>query len=54
LTSTLKLRQAKKELLLKKAKKKNKKIESVIIRNKRGNEKTEPLYGKAFRRKLPM
>jgi len=46
------LRRAKKDLLLQKARKRNKNIESVIVYNRRGNPKTEPLYGKFQRRKF--
>ena len=51
-TKELKLRKAKRELLLKNARKKNKNIENLITYNKRGNPKTEPLYGKCHRRRF--
>ena len=47
-----KLQRVKKELLLKHVRKKYKNAEIVIVRNKRGNPKTEPLYGKSQRRKF--
>jgi hypothetical protein len=51
-TSEMKLRKAKKELLLQKIRKKSKQTDAVVIRNKRGNPQTEPLYGKAQRRRF--
>lgn len=51
ITKAAKLLQAKKNLVLKK-KKTTAKLDNFIFRNKRGNAKTEPAYGKCQRRKF--
>lgn len=46
------LLKAKKELIIKKLKKKNKSTENIVMHNRRGNPKTEPLFGKSQRRRF--